>query len=180
VNALRAKLARLMSLIRQHGLRSGIAHILAARKSPLFGLNAPSVDLAHVTRMDRSSARLVVHGRCPSGVTQLQGSAVVHRHLAAFPLDVHCAEGAFELEVPLQAASRFSGPCDMKFVVSDGSKHWILGRKPQRELFNQGAVTVPVSVVALPESRFIRLRVRPHPEGELRVVTESMPGVGRR
>ena len=176
MNALRARLSRLVALIRLHGLRSGVARILAARKSPLFGLNAPSVDLAHVTRMDRTSARLVVHGRCPPGVTQLQGSAVLQRHLTTFPLDVHCANGAFELEVPLQAASGLKGPCDMKLVLTDGSKHWIVGREPQRALFNEGAVTVPVSVVALPESRFIRLRVRPHPEGELRVVTQRLPG----
>jgi hypothetical protein len=78
--------------------------------------------------------------------------------------------------VPLQPVSRLDGVCETKFVLSDGSKRWILGRDPQPELFNEGAVTVPLTVVALPGGSFIRLRVRAHPDGELRVVTERMPG----
>ncbi len=176
MSALRAKLSRLVALLRQHGLRAGISRIIAARRSPLFGLSAPQVGLAHVTRMDRSSSRLIVHGRCPADANQLTCSAVVQRHLKTFPIDVKRHDAAFELEVPLQPVSRLDGVCETKFVLSDGSKRWILGRDPQPELFNEGAVTVPLTVVALPGGSFIRLRVRAHPDGELRVVTERMPG----
>lgn len=176
MSALRARLIRLVSFLREHGVRSGIARIVAARRSPLFGLSAPQVGLAHVTRMDRSSSRIVVHGRCPTGAQQLACTAVLPKQLTSFPVDVSRADDAFELEVPLEPVSRLDGVCEMKFVLSDGSKHWILGREPQPDLLMGGAVTVPLTVVALPGGTFIRLRVRAHTDGELRVVTERMPG----
>ena len=39
-----------------------------------------------------------------------------------------------------------------------------------------GAVNVPLTVVALPGGAFMRLRVTPQPDGELRVVSERFSG----
>lgn len=176
MKALRAKLARLVSILRQHGIRSGVARIIAGRRSPLFGLSAPDVGLAHVTRIDRSSARLVVHGRAPSDAAQLTCTAVLPRQRKTFPVGIRRDGSAFAFEVPLRKVARSDGACDMKFVMSDGTNRWILGREPQPELFKGGAVTVPVTVVALPDGGFIRFRVREHTDGELRVVAQRMPG----
>ena len=52
--------------LRRYGIRSTVRRLLAARTSPLFGITAAQVGLAHVTRVDRSSSRLVVHGRGPT------------------------------------------------------------------------------------------------------------------
>jgi hypothetical protein len=91
-------------------------------------------------------------------------------------VDVKCVDGEFELRAPLRQLSSLDGVSDVQFVLSDGSQRWILGRAPRPGLFRDGAVTVPVTVVALPGGTFVRLRVKSQPEGELRVVSERMPG----
>jgi hypothetical protein len=176
VIALRAKVARLLWIVRRYGIRSAIRRVLATRRSPLFGLDAAQVGLAHVTRMDRSSARLTVHGRGFSDAARLECSAVVARHLAVIPVDVRRANGAFELDVPLQQLARLEGVAETQLVLTDGSKRWILGRAPQTELYDGGLMTVPLTVVALPGGTFIRFRVKSRPDGELRVVSEPLPG----
>jgi hypothetical protein len=176
VTAIRARVARLLSLVRRFGVRSAIRRLVAARTSPMLGLNAAQTGLAHVTRVDRSSSQLVIHGLAPSESTRLEGAAVVARHLEVIPVDVKCAEGEFELRAPLRHLSSLDGVCDVQFVLSDGSEQWILGRAPRPGLFRDGAVTVPATVVALPGGTFVRLRVKAQPEGELRVVSERMPG----
>ena len=170
------RLARFVASVRRHGIRSALRRILAARRSPLLRLTAAEVGLAHVTRMDRSSARLIVHGRDFSDAARLECSAVVPRHLAVFPVDVRRTNGAFELDVPLQQLSRLEGVSETQLVLSDGSNRRILGRVPQPELYDDGLVTVPLTVVALPGGTFIRFRVKSQPDGELRVVSEPLPG----
>lgn len=174
MKALRAKLARLVSILREHGIRTGIARIIAGRRSPLFGLSAPAVKLAHVTRLDRSSSRLVVHGRVPANAKELTCTAVLPKQLKTFPVELRRNGSAFEVDVPLDEVARIDGVCDMKLVLTSGQKRWILGRTPRPELFLGGAVTVPVTVVALPDGAFVRLRVRAQADGELRVVTERL------
>ena len=142
----------------------------------MLGLSAGQTGLAHVTRVDRSSSQLVIHGLAPSEAPRLEGAAVVARHLEVIPVDVKCAEGEFELRAPLSHLSSLDGVCDVQFVLSDGREKWILGRAPRPGLFRDGAVTVPATVVALPGGTFVRLRVKAQPEGELRVVSERMPG----
>lgn len=174
--ALRAKIARLVWIMRRYGIRSAIRRVLATRRSPLFGLDAAQVGLAHVMRMDRSSARLTVHGRGFSDAARLECSAVVARHLAVIPVDVRHADGWFELDVPLQQLSQFEGVSETQLVLSDGSNRRILGRVPQKKLYDHGLLTVPLTVVALPGGTFIRFRVKSRPDGELRVVSEPLPG----
>ena len=170
------RLARFVSFVRRHGIRTALRRILAARRSPLLRLSAAQVGLAHVTRMDRSSARLIVHGRGFSDAARLECSAVVARHLAVIPVDVRRTDGAFELDVPLQQLSQLEGVSETQLVLSDGSNRRILGRVPQEELYEHGLVTVPLTVVALPGGTFIRFRVKSLPDGELRVVSEPLPG----
>ena len=165
-----------MSFVRQYGLRTAIQRVLAARRSPLLRLSAAQVGLAHVTRMDRSSARLTVHGRGFSDASHLECSAVVARHLAVIPVDVRHADGGFELDVPLQQLSQLEGVSETQLVLSDGSNRRILGRVPQKKLYDHGLLTVPLTVVALPGGTFIRFRVKSRPDGELRVVSEPLPG----
>jgi hypothetical protein len=165
-----------VKFVRRHGIRSSLRRILAARRSPIFRLSAAQVGLAHVTRLDRSSARLIVHGRGFSDAARLECSAVVPRHLTVFPVDVRRTNGAFELDVPLQQLSQLEGVSETQLVLSDGSKRWILGRVPRTELYENGLVTVPLTVVALPGGTFIRFRVKSQPDGELRVVSEPLPG----
>lgn len=150
--------------------------LVRARTSPMLGLSAARTGLAHVTRVDRSSSRLVIHGLAPSEATRLEGAAVVARHLEVIPVDVTCVNGEFELHAPLRQLSSLDGVCEAQFVLSDGSDRWILGRAPRPELFRAGEVYVPATVVALPGGTFVRLRVRSQSEGELRVVSERMPG----
>jgi hypothetical protein len=176
VSAIFRKMARLMVFVRQHGIRSTVRRLVVARRSPLLGLNAAQTGLAHVTRVDRSSSQLVIHGLVPSKATRLEGAAVVARHLEVIPVDVRSADGEFELRAPLQQLSTLDGVCEAQFVLSDGSDRWILGRTPRPELDRDGAVNVPATVVVLSNGRFMRLRVRSQSEGELRVVSERMPG----
>jgi hypothetical protein len=174
--ALRSRMARFVSFVRRHGIRSALRRIVAARRSPLLRLSAAQVGLAHVTRVDRSSARLIVHGRGFSDAARLEGSAVVPRHLAVIPVDVRQTNGAFELEVPLPQLSQLQGVSETQLVLSDGRQRRILGRDPRPELFDDGLITVPITVVALPGGTFIRFRVKSQPDGELRVVSEPVPG----
>jgi hypothetical protein len=176
VSAIRAKVARLLTLVRRYGVRSAIRRLVVARRSPMLGLSAAQTGLAHVTRVDRSWSQLVIHGLAPSKSTSLEGAAVVARHLKVIPVDVKCTDGEFELRAPLRQLSALDGVSDVQFVLSDGSKRWIVGRAPRPGLFRDGAVTVPATVVALPGGTFVRLRVKSQPEGELRVVSERMPG----
>jgi hypothetical protein len=131
--------------------------------------------MAHVTRVDRSSSTLVIHGFVPPQAGQLEGSAVVTRDLTVIPVDVRCAKGVFELVAPLRQLSTMEGVCETRFVLSDGSQRWNLGRVPQPGLYQNGLVSVPITVVALPGGAFMRLRVKSRSDGELRVVSERLP-----
>jgi hypothetical protein len=176
VKALRARIARLLFFLKRYGVRTTIRRAFASRTSPLFAISAAQVGLAHVTRVDRSSSRLIVHGRGPSGAAQLKCAAVVPRHLAVLSVELRRTGDAFELDVPLQKLARLDGVCETRFVLTGGSDRWILGRAPQPELYLDGAVNVPLTVVALPGGAFMRLRVTPQPDGELRVVSERFSG----
>jgi hypothetical protein len=174
--AIRSRVARLLAFIRRYGVRSASRRLLVSRTSPLLRLTTSRAPLAHVTRVDRSSARLVIHGRVPAQATQLKCSAVVPRHLDVTPVDVTWADGVFEVTAPLRHLSSLDGVCETRFVLSDGSDRWIMGRAPRPDLYLDGLVAVPITVVALPGGTFMRLRVKSLPDGELRLVSERISG----
>jgi hypothetical protein len=117
----------------------------------------------------------VIHGRVPSAAGRLQASAVVIRRPTVIPVDMRCTEDMFELDAPLRHLSTVDGVCETQFVLSDGNQRWNLGRVPQPELYLNGLVTVPITVVALPGGVFMRLRVKSQADGELRVISERLP-----